>query len=79
MSKFMESPTITHFKDLKRLFHISKVLLILTCSMVILIALNLWVIMIVIGLDIWMIERTLRVLFSTWETQHSHGVQRSNL
>jgi hypothetical protein len=53
--------------------------LILAYFIDIIIALTMWVIVIIIGLELWMIERALLVLFSTWETQHSHEVQKSNI
>ena len=57
------SYSFSNFSTLTAHANISKVPLILAYFMVILIALNLWVVVIVIGLKIWMIKATLWVFF----------------
>ena len=52
VSRFMETPTMTHFKALKSILQYIKGIVDFGLFYVILIALNLWVIVIVIGLEI---------------------------
>jgi hypothetical protein len=68
VSCYMEALTLPHLK----------VHLILDYSIHLLKSLNFLAIMIRIGLEIWMIERVLLDLYSTWVIQHSRGLLRSN-
>jgi len=79
MSKFTKTPTMTHFKVLKRILWSIKGTIDFDLFYGYSNSFELGVIVIVIGLEIWMIERALRVLLYIWETQHSHEVHRSNL
>ena len=59
VSKFIEIPITIHFKALKQILHMSKVLLIFILFYGYSNSFDLWVIVIVIGLEIWMIKRAL--------------------
>ena len=62
MNKFIETPTMIHFKTLKRILRYRKGTIDFGLFSEYSNSLNLWVIFIVIGLEMWMIERALQVL-----------------
>jgi hypothetical protein len=70
---------MTHFKALKRILRYIKGTISFGLFYNYFNNFDLVGIVILIGPKIWMIERALQVLSFTLETQHSHGVQRSNL
>jgi len=79
VSRYMESPTITHFKTAKRIIrYVKGTIDFLVYFIHLLMNSNLWAIVIVIRVEMWMIERAQLDLFFIWGVRHLLGVLKSN-